>query len=88
MSYGNPYFASAEYRTRISISAEQCIGCATCAEGCPQHVIGFSTARHRALVANLDRCVSCYKCIDNCPVGAITVVSDEIPPQDAGLPTD
>ena len=76
MSYGNPYFASAEYRCLLVIDEDKCIGCLTCVTVCPRRVIGFSKSGAHAVIKERDKCLSCYQCIEGCQVRAISVMRD------------
>lgn len=73
MSYGNPHFASSDYRQNIKIVGEKCRVCLTCVRKCPQAVISFDDVTRTITLENLTRCLSCYQCIEACPVNAIVV---------------
>lgn len=47
---------------------ENCIGCGTCADVCPQNCIDI---RSTAAVIDQSRCLHCGRCQEVCPVGAI-----------------
>lgn len=46
------------------LTADTCVGCGVCKEGCPVEAIGDDFA------VNPEICISCFRCIRNCPVGA------------------
>ena len=47
--------------------SDNCIGCGTCAAGCPQQTI----SEGEPFVINQDHCLQCGRCYENCPVQAI-----------------
>lgn len=49
------------------ITADECIGCGACAEGCPVEAISEKDGK---FVIDADKCIDCGTCADNCPVGA------------------
>lgn len=46
------------------LTADSCIGCGICKEGCPIRAIGED------FKVNSELCIACFRCIRNCPVGA------------------
>ena len=47
-----------------------CIGCAKCAESCPQHII--SIIEHKAVI-DYSKCIKCYCCHEMCPEKSIRI---------------
>ncbi|MFZ5597141.1 MAG: glycyl-radical enzyme activating protein [Bacillota bacterium] len=54
----------------ISFDADQCIGCGTCLETCPDNAL----SRANTFFIDRDRCSLCFKCVESCPAGALAVV--------------
>jgi len=50
--------------------ADQCIGCKSCAEACPEGAIGDGGPLER----DLERCKLCGECADECPSGALSTI--------------
>lgn len=46
------------------LTADSCVGCGVCKEGCPVEAIGDD------FKVNPEICIACFRCIRNCPVGA------------------
>ena len=57
--------------TSLSLLAEKCSGCRTCASVCPHGVFAFDLKK--ALLAQKDLCMECGACALNCPEGALEV---------------
>ena len=73
MSYGSPYFSSADYRRNIVVDGRACIKCGSCAEKCPARVIVLPSDCSLSNIRHSERCLSCYQCISVCPVHAISI---------------
>ncbi len=52
-----------------SINKEVCVGCGSCAAGCPVEAIAVSGDKYE--IAE-DKCIDCGACAANCPVSAIS----------------
>jgi len=61
----------------IEITAEDCIFCGLCVEGCPATPTVFEMGEANAVVVNADSCEHCMLCVDNCPTNAIKMKWDE-----------
>lgn len=48
------------------IDVENCVGCGTCAEVCPQSV--WEIQEDKAVQVRPQDCIECGACVDNCPV--------------------
>ena len=48
------------------ISADECIACGACADGCPVEAISAGDAYS----IDPSKCIDCGACADACPVGA------------------
>ncbi len=72
------------FRGRPIFKAEQCIGCAGCANNCPaREILVFDVCQEVRIVKYLGRrCTYCGRCADLCPEKAITMS------QTADLATD
>lgn len=57
----------------LTVDAEKCNGCGTCAEVCPHAVFRLGEGKTR--IADVDACMECGACALNCPVGALSVES-------------
>lgn len=53
--------------------AENCIGCGTCTEHCPQRCIEVGTPYR----IQPEHCLHCGACYENCPVGAVKRLGSE-----------
>lgn len=51
------------------INADECLGCGTCAGGCP--VSAISEGDNGKYVIDESSCISCGACAGSCPVSAI-----------------
>lgn len=70
----------AERRYRVTLDAEQCIGCGRCVQVCPR---GVFTVVEVASQPHADRCEQCGGCIVQCPTDALAFVApdgERIPP--------
>ncbi len=61
-------FLSKELLPRPGVNPQVCIGCALCAESCPQQAISLPDKKARV---NLDLCSRCWCCNEVCPEGAV-----------------
>lgn len=69
-----PPLVTKEFRGRIIISAEKCIGCGACVNACPSNALTLiDDGGRRVLNYFIGRCIYCGRCADVCPVNAITV---------------
>lgn len=48
------------------ISADECIACGACADGCPVEAISSGDV----YTIDPEKCIDCGACADTCPVGA------------------
>jgi len=60
-------FGGAEPEAKGFLITDACIGCGTCAAGCPQQAIGEGTPYY----IRQRNCLHCGLCAENCPVQAI-----------------
>ena len=61
------------YEMEIIIDKEECIGCGTCVDMCPEDVLEIDEDE-KAYVANKDDCTECKACEVNCEYDAISVI--------------
>jgi pyruvate formate lyase activating enzyme len=54
----------------ISFEKNECVGCGTCIESCPQNALD----RQNSYFIDRDRCTLCAACTENCPSGALSMV--------------
>lgn len=52
------------------VETDNCIGCATCIEACPNKVISM---KNNLPVFNYKKCIACFCCQEGCPAAAIKV---------------
>lgn len=77
-----PLEQPAYFRGKVIIQPELCEGCGLCVRDCPAFALELERkgrGRFR-LVHYRDRCAYCGQCADSCPQGAITLVSEFVPP--------
>ena len=61
-----------------TIEVEQCIGCRSCVDFCPNDVLDFDEVAGKARVKNPYNCVvECRACSKLCPVDAIAFPDEE-----------
>ncbi len=60
-------FGGEQVRQKGFFITDTCIGCGTCAAGCPQRCIDAGTP----YVIRQENCLHCGRCFEACPVGAI-----------------
>lgn len=60
-------FGGADERQSGFVITDSCIGCGTCAEGCPQKCIKEGTPYE----IDQTHCLHCGLCAENCPAGAV-----------------
>ena len=58
----------------ISFDENECIGCDTCLEICPEGAL----SRENPFFIDRKRCNLCFECVDNCPALALTAVGREM----------
>ena len=51
--------------------ANQCIGCKTCLDACPEGALAFAEAGNRI---DRSRCTGCGLCVDECPAAALQIL--------------
>jgi len=69
-----PHEPEGEFRGRLVVDVEKCVGCGGCAEVCPPRCIEISDPSHdkRVIEFFLERCTYCARCVEVCPEDAIT----------------
>ncbi len=53
------------------INAEECVGCGTCVDECPENAITMGD--DEIAVVDADKCTECGTCVDACPSEAISI---------------
>jgi ferredoxin len=53
------------------VNVEECTGCGTCVDECPQEAISLND--DDIAVINADECTDCGMCVDACPTEAISM---------------
>ena len=73
-----PRPAEPEYRGRIVVNTDRCLGCGGCADVCPSRCILVTDLSPfwRVISRNLERCIMCGRCRTACSCGAITIEPD------------
>ena len=62
------------YRGKIQLDADLCIGCLLCIRSCPTGAI--NAIENKKVRIQIDKCLFCGQCKENCPKKAITFSSD------------
>lgn len=63
---------SSEFRGKIEVDEEKCIGCGACVNVCPSNALILKeNSGHKILEYFVGRCIYCWRCIDVCPLQAI-----------------
>ncbi|MHB1313318.1 MAG: 4Fe-4S binding protein, partial [Gemmatimonadaceae bacterium] len=73
-----PHPAEPEFRGRIRVNTDRCVGCGGCADVCPSRCILVTDVSpfFRVISRHLDRCILCGRCETACAFGAITIEPD------------
>jgi ferredoxin len=53
------------------VNREECVGCGTCVEECPEEAITLDD--EDKAVVNKEKCTECKTCLENCPSEAISI---------------
>jgi ferredoxin len=53
------------------VNVEECTGCGTCVDECPQEAISLND--DDIAVIDADECTDCGMCVDACPTEAISL---------------
>lgn len=66
-------------RPQLSIDFNKCVSCGKCAVLCPNnaHRVDNEGSHH----FHEDKCIVCRKCMEVCPVSAITVIGEQMSPE-------
>ena len=64
-----------ELLPRPGIVPEVCIGCALCADSCPEQAIRLVDKKARV---DLSRCIRCWCCTEVCPQGAVELTRSRL----------
>ncbi|MCD6586598.1 MAG: glycyl-radical enzyme activating protein, partial [Desulfobacteraceae bacterium] len=62
----------------ISFDKNECVGCDTCIEVCPENALD----RKNPFFIDRTRCTLCNACAETCPSGALSMVGKKIPMED------
>jgi len=73
-----PHPAEPEFRGRIRVITDRCVGCGGCADVCPSRCILVTDVSpfFRVISRHLDRCILCGRCRTACAFGAIVIEPD------------
>lgn len=72
----HPHSPEENFRGKVVVDTELCIGCGACAMACPSSLITLrDVAARRVVEFALRRCTYCAQCRDVCPQKAITLSS-------------
>ena len=73
-----PRPAEPEFRGRIRVNTDRCLGCGGCADVCPSRCILITDVSPfwRVISRRLERCIRCGRCETACAVGAISMEPD------------
>ncbi len=53
------------------VDRDECVGCGTCVEDCPEEAITMDD--EEIAVIDADKCTDCGTCVENCPSEAISI---------------
>lgn len=68
---------SPDFRGKIEIDPEKCVGCGACVNACPPNALEMLESRDKKVLRYyIGRCIFCWRCIDACPVEAIKGTRD------------
>ncbi len=59
-----------QHGTHVTISEQDCVGCAKCVRVCPQHALSMHNKKSSV---NIEKCIGCFECITVCPQKAISI---------------
>ena len=63
-----------QYRKKIKIDIQKCVGCRKCERLCPMQNLEFVNEKIR----QNGKCTMCYRCVNNCPQKAITILGKAV----------
>lgn len=72
-----PREPAGDFRGKLKVDAQKCIGCGGCANVCPSRLIRFfDDGEKTRIIWHIERCTYCGRCAEVCPENAVVMTKD------------
>jgi len=72
-----PREPAGDFRGKLKVDTEKCIGCGGCANVCPARLIRFfDDGEKTRIIWHIERCTYCGRCAEVCPENAVVMTKD------------